>query len=122
MNEGKQTGKNEIKQEPVFMQQMWMHQKNSGTRCGFEFTNDHLFSCKAKNEHCRSCSMTGYFPRKCRIEKSDKSRGRGRNTNRARMRRVNLIGRDDGQSETGSEYGEDKMVLHLNGCGNQNHS
>ena len=53
------------------------------------------------------------------IVKSGNSRGRGRNTNRARMRRVNLIGRDDGQSETGSESDEDKMMLHVNESGNQ---
>ena len=37
----------------------------------------------------------------------------------ARMRRVNLIGREDNQSETGSEIEEDNMVLHVNGSGNQ---
>ena len=109
-------GKHESKQEPIFM----VNEKiNPCNKCGFEFTKDDLASCKVKNEQCRSCGIKGNFARMCRTVKSDISRGRERNINRARMERVNLIRQEDGQSETGSENDEDKMVLHLNGSGNQ---
>ena len=56
--------------------------------------------------------MTGHFARMCRKVKSGNSRRRGRNINGARLRRVNLIGRDGGQPETGSENGDNKMAKH----------
>ena len=62
------------------------------TRYGFEFTKDHLASSEAKNKQCSSCGMHGHFAQMCRSVKSGKPRGREPNTNRARMRRVNLIG------------------------------
>ena len=35
------------------------------------------------------------------------------------MRRVNIIGREDNQSETCNETEEDNMVLHVHGSGSQ---
>ena len=47
--------------------------------------------------------------------KSGNIRGRGRNNHQAGKRRVNLIGRDDDQSDASSETQEDNVVLHLEG-------
>ena len=105
-----------MKEEPIFMVN---EKRNPCTRCRFIFKKGHLDSCKAKNEHCRSSGMTGYFARMCRIITSGNLRGKGRKTTPAGMRRVKLIGQADGQSETGSENDEDKMVSHVNGSGNQ---
>ena len=63
--------------------------------------------------------MNGHFARKFRTVKTGNPRGRGRNNNRAKMRQVNLIGRDDGHSESGRENDEVILVLHVNASGNQ---
>ena len=54
----------------------------------------------------------------CKRFKSGNTRGRGNFTNRAGMRRINLIERDDDQSEE-SAGAEDDMVLHIGGNGQQ---
>ena len=45
--------------------------------------------------------------------------GRGTMRNRADMRQINLNEQDDDQSEDSNDQGEDKIVLHVGGGGNQ---
>ena len=84
------TGTKEIKQEPIIN-----INRNPCTRCGLEFTQNYLMACKAKNEKCRNCAMTGHFARLCKTPKSGNVRGRGRIPARGGLRRINLIEKDD---------------------------
>ena len=108
------TGTNEIKQEAIMN-----INRNPCTRCGLEFTQNHLMACKAKNEKSRNCAMTGHFARMCRRPKTGNIRGRGRMPGRGGLRRINLIEQDDSQSESSNEMNEENMVLHVSGAGNQ---
>ena len=55
----------------------------------------------------------------CKRPKSGNTRGRGIFAGRARMRRINLIERDDDQSDESTGAEEDNMVLHIGGNGQQ---
>ena len=111
-----ETGTREIYAEPVFAV---AERKNPCTRCGLEFSQNLLSMCKANNEPCRNCSTIGHFARMCKRPKSGNTRGRGNFTGRAGMRRINLIERDDDQSEESTGADEDNMVLHIGGNGQQ---
>ena len=37
--------------------------KNRCTKCGLELIQNHLSTCKAKNERCRNCRGIGHFAR-----------------------------------------------------------
>ena len=52
----------------------------------------------------------------CKRPKNANTRGRGRNTRTAGMRRVNMIQRDADQSGS-SEWDDDNVVLNVNGTG-----
>ena len=103
-----------IQQEPIMN-----INRNPCTRCGQEFTQNHLMACKAKNEKCRNCAMTGHFARMCKRPKTGNIRGRGRMSERGGLRRINQIEQDDSQSESSNEMNEENMVLHVSGAGNQ---
>ena len=109
-------GYSETKAEPV-MAVEGRTSRNPCTRCRFEFSQNHLATCKAKIEKCRKCGVTGHFARMCKRPRIANSRGVGRNTNTGNMRRVNLIERDNNQSEECSEWDDDNVVLHVNGVG-----
>ena len=55
----------------------------------------------------------------CERPKSGNVRGKGRFTERAGMRRINLVERDGNQSEESTEQEEDNMVLHIGADGTQ---
>ena len=105
------TGTKESKQEPIMN-----INRNPCTRCGLEFTENHLMACKAKNENSRNCAMTGHFARKCKRPKTGYIRGCGRMPGRRGLRRINLIEQDDSQSESSNEMNEENMVLHVSGA------
>ena len=106
----------EIKTEPV-MAVEGRTTRNPCTRCGFEFSQNHLAACKAKTEKCRNCGVTGHFARMCKRPRAGNSRGAGRNQNSGNMRRVNMIEQSADQSGGSSEWDEDNIVLHVNGVG-----
>ena len=89
------SGENETKAEPVY--QINERVENPCTRCGAEFTTNHLQRCKAIKEQCRSYGVNGHFARMCRRAKPTNQRGNGNfrgNNNtalRGEMRRINLI-------------------------------
>ena len=82
------TVQKDIKSKPVYAV---TERKSPCTRCGLEFSQNHLAVCKAKNERCRNCSTIGHFARMCKRPKSGNDRGRGSFTGRSGMRRINLI-------------------------------
>ena len=100
-----------IKNEPVYAV---TERKNPCPRCGLEFSQNHLVTCKAKNEKGRNSAGIGHFARMCKRPKNGNTRERGNFTGRTGMRRINLIEREDNQSEESSEQ-EDNMVLHIGG-------
>ena len=104
-------GAKEIKQEAIMK-----INRNPCTRCGLEFTQNHLMACKAKNEKCRNCAMTGHFARMCKRPKTGKIRRRSRMPGRGGLRRINLIEQDDSQSKSSNEMNEENMVLHVSGA------
>ena len=55
----------------------------------------------------------------CKRPKNGNTRVRSKFTGRAGMRRINLIERDDDQSEESTGAEEDNMVLHICGNGQQ---
>ena len=81
--------------------------RNPCKRCGFEFSQNHLVTCKAKTEKCRNCGVTGHFARMFKRPRNANSRGVGRNTNTGNMRRVNMIERDNNQSGESTEWDDD---------------
>ena len=105
---------NDIRSEPVYAV---TERKNPCTRCGSEFSQNHLAVWEAKNERCRNCSKTT-FARMCKRPKSGNVKGRGSFTGRSGMRRINLIEQEADQSEESTET-EENMVLHIGGDGNQ---
>ena len=105
----------EIKSETVYAV---AERKNPCTRCGLEFSQNHLAVCRAKNERCRNCSTIDHFARTCKCPKSSNIKGRGNFTGKSVMRRVNLIEQEANQSEESTET-EDNMVLHIGGDGSQ---
>ena len=66
-----ESGAKEIKTEPVYAV---TERKNPCTRCGLEFSQNHLSMCKAINERCRNCSTIGHFARMCKRPKSGNTR------------------------------------------------
>ena len=93
--------------------------RNRSTACELEALPDHLASCKAENEKCRNCGITGQFARLCRKPRSGNFRETGRNKNRAGMRRANLIGRQRKPIRNNQWDEGVNQVLHVNGSGNQ---
>ena len=55
----------------------------------------------------------------CKRPKSGNTRGRSKFTGRVGMRRINLIERDDNQSDESTGAEEDNMVSHIGGNGQQ---
>ena len=92
---------------------------NPCTRCGPEFSQNHVATCKAKNEKCRNCATIVHYASICKSPKSGNARGRGNFGGKAGMRRINLIEREDNQSQESNEQEEDNMVLHIGECGSQ---
>ena len=111
-----ENGKPEIKSEPIYAV---TEKRNPCTRCGPEFSQNHISVCKARNEKCRNCAVIGHFARMCKRPKTGNTRGRGNTAGRAGMRRINLIERDGSQSEDSGEQDEDNVVLHVSGSGVQ---
>ena len=109
------TGTNDIKKEPIFA--IDNKEKNPCTRCGKDIVQTHLTICKAKNEKCRNCGITGHFMRLCKRPENANFRGTGKSSNRGSLRRVNLKGQAADQSEGSSEWDEDNVVLRLDGTG-----
>ena len=109
------TGGNEIKKEPKYA--FDNKGKNRCTRCGMEFAQTHIMTCKATNEKCRYCGLTGHFMRMCKRPKNANFSEIGRSSNRGGLRRVNMIGQTTDQSEGSSEWDEDNVVLRLDGTG-----
>ena len=110
-----ESGRRAIKNEPVYAV---TERKNPCTRCGLEFSQNHLTLCKAKSEKCRNCATIGHYARMCKRHKNGNVSGRGNFGVRAGMRRINLIEREDHQSEESNEQDEDNMVLHNGGIDN----
>ena len=90
----------ESKSEPVYAV---TERKNPCTRCGLEFSQNHLEVCKAKKERCRNFSTIGHFARMCKRPKNGNVRGIGSFTGRPETRRNNLIEQDANQSEESTE-------------------
>ena len=81
-----------------------------------------MTTCKAKNEKCRNWARIVHYARMCKRPKSGNARGRGNFGGRAGMRRINLIEREDNQSEEGNEQDKDNMVLHTSWSGRESGS
>ena len=111
-----ETGARETKAETV---SAVAERKTPCTRYGLKFSQNHLSMYKAKNERCKNCSTIGHFARMCKSPKNGNTRGRGNFVERAGMRRINLIERDDGQSDESTGAEEDNMVLNIGGNGQQ---
>ena len=107
-----ESGRREIKNESVYAV---TERKNPCTRFGLKFSQNHLALYKAKNEKCRNCATKGYYARRCKRPKVVMSGEEAILGRRAGMRRINLIEREDNQSEESNEQDEDNMVLHI--CG-----
>ena len=90
-------------------------EKNPTTRCGAEFTANHLQKCRPIKEQCRSCRGTNHFARICKRVKNVSFRGSGKNINRGGVRRVILNDQTINRSEDSTEEEAENMVLHAGG-------
>ena len=100
-------GNTDIKNKPVYA--IENRNKNPCTKCGLEFVTNQTAVCKAKNEKCRNCGITGHFQRLCKRPETAHLRGIGRRSNRGGMRRNNSISQTIDQSEESSEWDEFRM-------------
>ena len=66
-------GGQEVKLEPLC--QINESARTPCSRCGIEFTTNHLQKCKAMNEQCRSCGRFDHFARMCKRVRNTNSRG-----------------------------------------------
>ena len=94
-------GGSEIKKGPLYA--IDNRGKLPCTRCGLEFSQNHLAVCKAKNEKCRNCGVIGQFMRACKRPFTVNVRGNVRSSNRGTSRRIDLIGQAADQSKESSE-------------------
>ena len=106
-------GANEMKKEPKYA--IDNKGKKPFWRCGVEFVQNHLMTCKVKNKKRRNCGITGHFMPICKRPKKANLREIGRSSNRGILCRVNLIGQTTDKSEGSSEWHEDNVVLRLDG-------
>ena len=108
-------GTKEVKSEPMCLVN---EQPNPCTRCGLDFNQNHLATCKAKNGRCRKAQQLALCTNVQKTENWQHARKR-QNWRKAGMRRINLIEREHNQSEESSEREGDNMALHVGGGGNQ---
>ena len=104
-----------IKNEPICS--INERTKNPCTRCGFELAQNHLSTCKAKDERCPICGGIGHFARLCKKPKTANFRRSARKTITGKMRRVNLIDQQNNQSEGSTKEEADNVIKNVNGDG-----